>query len=437
MLQLTTPACVAFVPHLAPLRHHALAATARPAWVPHMVIGEPAVAAASSLLAFADQADNLAGPLFANSLFPYLAFLYFVRYENNGLSETAKNGFTSLLVFVFLTVVCSIVGVKTFGLNLANVDWLHADAEQFLTLTNIVEVVGLKLTLDAFLQGNGATPKPPAVPLIPVCAGIGVGAAAITFAASGFDLGDHSAYLGGFGNLPDGLWTLGAAEPDNALSLPTWVIHISSLLEWLVAMGLVWRIGIASGNRKWQGLTWAMIPSHSSGICACVYHLFYNAPSVGYVVILQAALTFLGNTTLAFAAYRLAASNGWTLKGALPAALQGDTPPEAPPPPALQPGTTQPLDDLALPTILLLTVVGSYLIKYGETLLPFVFANDLVAPSACRRARFLPCRRLPCPVSCKVAMPSSNSSHTRCRVCVACRSRRRSAHRRPHFSQCV
>ena len=57
---------------------------------------------------------------------------------------------------------------------------------------------------------------------------------------------------------PEGVWPLGFAEPANALSLPTWVIHVSSLLEWLVAMGLVWRLGIASGNRTWQGLTWCM-----------------------------------------------------------------------------------------------------------------------------------------------------------------------------------
>ena len=36
---------------------------------------------------------------------------------DHGLSETAKNGFTTLLVFVFATVVCSIVGVKSFGLT--------------------------------------------------------------------------------------------------------------------------------------------------------------------------------------------------------------------------------------------------------------------------------------------------------------------------------
>lgn len=36
-------------------------------------------------------------------------------------------------------------------------------------------------------------------------------------------------------------------EPDNALSFPTWVIHISSVIEWIVAMGLVWRYAEVTG----------------------------------------------------------------------------------------------------------------------------------------------------------------------------------------------
>lgn len=58
----------------------------------------------SPLVAFADQAGNAAGPLFASSLFPYLAFLYFIRQDVNGLSSVAKAGFTTLLSFVFATV---------------------------------------------------------------------------------------------------------------------------------------------------------------------------------------------------------------------------------------------------------------------------------------------------------------------------------------------
>ena len=179
---------------------------------------------------------------------------------------------------------------------------------------------------------------------------------------------------------PDGLWTFGFEEPANALSLPTWVIHVSSLLEWLVAMGLVWRLGIASGNRTWQGLTWCMIPSHTSGICACVYHFFYNAPSVGYVVFLQALLTFVGNTTLAVGAYRVAASNGWSLRAALPF---GSEAAEAVPPPTYEPGEADPAPSNALLTVFLWTVLGSYVIKYGETLLPFTL-DENIAPCAPR-----------------------------------------------------
>ncbi|GMP80891.1 hypothetical protein CsSME_00035820 [Camellia sinensis var. sinensis] len=29
-------------------------------------------------------------------------------------------------------------------------------------------------------------------------------------------------------------------EPPNALSLPTWAIHVSSVVEWVMAMALVW-----------------------------------------------------------------------------------------------------------------------------------------------------------------------------------------------------
>jgi len=278
------------------------------------------------------------------------------------------------------------------------VDWLHADAEQLLTLTNIVEVVGLKLTFDAY--ANGKAPDPPIVPLVPAVAAIGVAAIVYTYVAAGGVLDAHTPYLGGLGDLPAGLWSAGFAEPANALSIPTWVIHISSLLEWLVAMGLVWRIGTLSGNGRWKGLTWAMIPSHTSGVCACVYHFFYNADSVAYVVLLQAFFTFLGNTTLAFAAWRLAASNGWlasdAIKGVgdaiksatavLPGMDEGtSTAATVSSPPAYEMPSSEMLEaagtlpSLALPTLVLWSVFGSYLVKYGETLLP-VALDANVAP---------------------------------------------------------
>ena len=39
-------------------------------------------------------------------------------------------------------------------------------------------------------------------------------------------------------------------EPENALSFPTWVIHISSVIEWAIAMSLVWKYAEVTGTAK-------------------------------------------------------------------------------------------------------------------------------------------------------------------------------------------
>jgi len=48
-------------------------------------------------------------------------------------------------------------------------------------------------------------------------------------------------------------------EPPNALSLPTWAIHVSSVAEWIIAMALVWQYGEKSGYPAWKGLSWGMV----------------------------------------------------------------------------------------------------------------------------------------------------------------------------------
>ncbi|GAX76244.1 hypothetical protein CEUSTIGMA_g3688.t1 [Chlamydomonas eustigma] len=97
-------------------------------------------------------------------------------------------------------------------------------------------------------------------------------------------------------------------EPSNALSLPTWAIHVSSVVEWVTAMGLVWQYAEATGNERWKGLTWGMLPSLGSAMCACTWHFFYNAPSLEFLVTLQAFLTIVGNATCWIAAYRIYAA---------------------------------------------------------------------------------------------------------------------------------
>lgn len=94
-------------------------------------------------------------------------------------------------------------------------------------------------------------------------------------------------------------------EPENALSLPTWAVHTSSVFEWGLAMRLMWKYGEVSGNPRWKGMSWGMLPCLGSAMCACTWHFFYNATELEFLVALQALLTIVGNATCWMAAYRI------------------------------------------------------------------------------------------------------------------------------------
>jgi hypothetical protein len=87
----------------------------------------------------------------------------------------------------------------------------------------------------------------------------------------------------------------------HALSLPTWWIHITSVLEWIAAMLAVQRLARRSGEPAWRWLALAMVPALVSAMCACTWHLYDNSSDLQGLVVLQAALTCLGNLALALA----------------------------------------------------------------------------------------------------------------------------------------
>jgi hypothetical protein len=91
----------------------------------------------------------------------------------------------------------------------------------------------------------------------------------------------------------------------HALSLPTWWIHITSVLEWVVAILAVQAFGRRRREGGWRWLALAMVPALVSAMAACTWHLFDNSASLRGLVVLQAALTALGNAALALAAWNL------------------------------------------------------------------------------------------------------------------------------------
>jgi hypothetical protein len=91
----------------------------------------------------------------------------------------------------------------------------------------------------------------------------------------------------------------------HALSIPTWIIHVSSVIEWIAAIWFIQRYGEVTGDRTWVYLSYAMLPALVSAMCACTWHFFDNPLSLEWLVTLQASMTVLGNCTLCLAAWKI------------------------------------------------------------------------------------------------------------------------------------
>jgi len=81
--------------------------------------------------------------LFAISLFPYLGFLWFLT-RSGQTPRLALIGFYMTLVFVAVTIPAALYAQIAYGKSLADVDLLHGGAESFLTLANVLVVLGFR-----------------------------------------------------------------------------------------------------------------------------------------------------------------------------------------------------------------------------------------------------------------------------------------------------
>jgi hypothetical protein len=341
------------VSHVAPVKHTAMRAV--PETLSALQHTLP-----TSLTAFADQGGNLAGKFFMGSLPPYVLFLYFLNYEKNNAPPLVRFGFAYLLLFVLATIPTGIISKTTWGVSLADADWLHGGAEALLTVTNIMLLLGFRNALKNDVEGSDAEWARLASAACAVAATI-----LIATGVPLFHFEAHEPFLGGLGALGIGQ----DIEPVNALSIPTWIVHFSSVCEFILAMKLATVYAKQTGDEKWNGVAWGMLPSHASGVCACTYHLFYNQAALSWLVTAQAGLTFLGNTTLFIAALRLALANGWTLSDAIPKSLDDVNPTTGDY--KLDVARVEPVQDLTPDLVLTgeiiaVAVGAAYLTKYGS-----------------------------------------------------------------------
>ncbi len=108
-------------------------------------------------LPLADWFQRLGGvdpaPFFVLSLLPYLAFLWWAQ-KVRAFPRLALRGFQLTLLFVAVTIAAAVVAQLAYGRQLADVDPLHGGAEAFLTLSNLVVLLGFRPRQDGPLPGE-------------------------------------------------------------------------------------------------------------------------------------------------------------------------------------------------------------------------------------------------------------------------------------------
>tara|TARA_Y100000589_G_scaffold267658_1_gene259197 strand:- start:3243 stop:3578 length:336 start_codon:yes stop_codon:yes gene_type:complete len=86
-----------------------------------------------------EKIDN--APLFAFSIIPFSFFLYYL-FKISKLNYLVKIGFSLTLLFVFITIIFSVLATQIYNKTLVEIDLFHGLAESFLTLSDLVILFG-------------------------------------------------------------------------------------------------------------------------------------------------------------------------------------------------------------------------------------------------------------------------------------------------------
>nr|WDA98894.1 hypothetical protein SCTW_112 [Sciadococcus taiwanensis] len=82
------------------------------------------------------------------------------------------------------------------------------------------------------------------------------------------------------------------------LSLPNWIIHSATLIEWIIAIEITWQYAYRNKSKEIISLTYAMLIAFISASSACTWHIFNNLAYLEWLVILQSLSTFMSNMLL-------------------------------------------------------------------------------------------------------------------------------------------
>ena len=89
------------------------------------------------------------------------------------------------------------------------------------------------------------------------------------------------------------------------LSFGTWLIHISSVIEWIYAIFVINKISTYKSYNLFFWLSISMVPNLIGAMCAITWHIYDNQDILYGLVTLQGIFTFIGNSTLALASIKI------------------------------------------------------------------------------------------------------------------------------------
>jgi len=89
------------------------------------------------------------------------------------------------------------------------------------------------------------------------------------------------------------------------LSFGTWLIHISSVIEWIFTIFVIYKISKYKKYNLFFWLSLAMVANLIGAMCAITWHIYDNQDALYGLVTLQGIFTFIGNSTLALASFTI------------------------------------------------------------------------------------------------------------------------------------
>ena len=82
------------------------------------------------------------------------------------------------------------------------------------------------------------------------------------------------------------------------LTFGTWLIHISSVIEWILTIFVIYKISTYKEYNLFFWLSIAMIPNLIGAMCAITWHIYDNQDVLYGLVTLQGIVTSVSYTHL-------------------------------------------------------------------------------------------------------------------------------------------